>query len=210
MRLPRTIRAVVFDLGGVISTNMQVDTLNEVYGTCLSSARLSAAWWPLYVEATLGHVGPDDLWRRMRQRVAPGTLPTGHEEETWLSGIHLREPDVADTLAQLKARYVLGLLSNHVGRWARTLLERFDLERFWDAVVISSDIGVRKPDHAMYGRVCELLEIAPNEAVFIADEDEDLMGAQELGMFPVFIPGEDQKSKLGLPIERISDLINLL
>ena len=59
MRLPRTIRGVVFDLGGVITTNMRVETLNEVYGTFWFSERPRAVWGPLYIKATLGQLDPD-------------------------------------------------------------------------------------------------------------------------------------------------------
>jgi len=115
-----------------------------------------------------------------------------------------------ETLANLKQRYVLGLLTNHVGRWARSLLQRLKLTTFFEVVVISSEIGARKPDAVTYLRTCELLNVSPHCAVYVADEEEDLVGCEAAGMFPVFIPGEDRHSGVGLPIRNVSDLLNWL
>jgi len=206
------IRAVVFDLNGVITTDMNkaLGKLNAVYGTSLPLDRLRAIWNPLYIEASLGRITPDELWLQLRQSITPGSLPTGYEEEDWLSNIHLREPLIAHTLAQLKAKYMLGLMSNYVGRWARALLERFDLMRLLDAVLISSDIGLRKPSHVLYERICQFLGVQPGEAVYVADEEEDLLAAQAVGMLPVFIPAEGTHSSVRVHIERISDLLPML
>jgi putative hydrolase of the HAD superfamily len=207
-----SIQAVVFDLGGVITTSLAtaLDDLLQMYASHLgpSRDRVCALWGSLYIAASLGHIEPDELWQRFRQQVDLGSLSPGQEDREFLSRIHLREADVAATLADLKRRYAVGLLSNHVGSWARALLQRFDLLNFFDGVVISSDIAARKPDPLPYLSICEQLQVPPEHAVYVADQEEDLVGCQALGMFPVFIPGQDASSRVGLWIRRISDLSN--
>ena len=208
--LQRSIEAVVFDLGGVITTGLgaALDDLLQTYSAPLgpSRDRAHALWGSLYIEASLGHIPPDELWQRFRRQVDLGSLSVGQEDRQFLSTIQLREPDVVATLATLKRRYIIGLLSNHVGSWARALLQRFDLLPLFDGVVISSDIGARKPDLRTYLSICERIGVAPEHAVYVADEEEDLVGCQAVGMLPVFIPGQDSNSRVGLWIERVSDL----
>lgn len=205
-----SIHAIVFDLGGVITTGLgaALDDLLQTYSSHLgpSRDRAHALWGSLYIEASLGHIAPDELWQRFRRQVDLGSLSVGREDREFLSRIQLREPDVVATLATLKRRYIVGLLSNHVGSWARALLQRFDLSPLFDGVVISSDIGARKPDLRTYRCICERIQVAPECAVYVADEEEDLVGCQAVGMFPVFIPAEDASSRVGHWIERISDL----
>ncbi len=205
-----SIEAVVLDLGGVIATGLgaALDDLLRTYSSNLgpSHDHAHALWGSLYIEASLGHILPDELWQRFRCQVDLGSLPAGREDREFLSRIHLREPDMRATLATLKRRYTVGLLSNHVGSWARALLQRFDLLNLFDDVVISSDIGARKPDPRTYLRICERIQMLPEHAVYVADEEEDLVGCQAVGMFPVFIAGEDASSRIGLSIERVSDL----
>jgi len=101
----------------------------------------------------------------------------------------------------------LGLLSNHVGSWTRKLLAEWGLTEMFRTVLVSSDIGVRKPDLAPYQDVCRMLKVRPGVAVYVADEEEDLVAAEKIGMFSIFIPGEDRESRVGKRIEHLSDLI---
>jgi FMN phosphatase YigB (HAD superfamily) len=208
----RSIEAVIFDLGGVITTGLSEALVEMVewYGADASPQRLLSQWGPLYLQASLGRTQPEELWHRLRQDVDLGELPAGHEDEEFLSRIGLREESIPQTLAVLKESYVLGLLSNHVGRWARALLERFALLPSFDVVVISSEIGARKPDLLGYERVCQMLKVAPEKAIYVADEEEDLIACQAVGMFPIFVPGEDAGSTVGLLLENVSDLPRLL
>jgi len=129
------------------------------------------------------------------------------EENRWLSSIVPLEPDVAHTLAKLGVRYRLGLLSNYVGSWARTLLAEWGLTDMFRGILISSDMGVRKPDLAAYQEICRMLEVGPEAAVYVADEEEDVVAAERVGMFSIFIPGEDRESSVGTKIKGLLDLI---
>ena len=206
-----SIQAVVFDLGGVLTTGLR-EAMGGLLAACGADderqrERLLSLWGSLYIEASLGRLHPDELWARLTRCADFGLWPVGREETEFLSRIHLREPTIPQTLADLKERYVLGLLSNHVSRWARALLQRLELTPFFEAVVISSEIGARKPDAVTYLRTCELLHVSPHCAVYIADEEEDLVGCEAAGMFPIFIAGEDRHSRVGLPIKTVSDLL---
>jgi HAD superfamily hydrolase (TIGR01549 family) len=207
------VEAIIFDFGGVIATGIG-EALDGLVKACgagrpLSPERVHKVWQSLYTEASLGHIRPDELWEQFRQRIDLGSLSVGWEEPEFLSRIQLREPGIAQTLAQLKKRYRVGLLSNHIGPWVRALLQRFELMPYFQAVVVSSEIGARKPDRLPYLRTCQLLQVAPERAVYVADEEEDLIGCQAVGMLPVFIPGEDVSTSIGLHIQKVSDLVSM-
>jgi putative hydrolase of the HAD superfamily len=212
--IPATLRAVVLDLSGVITTHLKgalTDMLRAHHLEPPDAIEAAHdAWARLYREASLGHISPEELWSEWRRRCDLGTLPAGREEARFLSRIHLREPDIPQTLAALRERHLLGLLSNHVARWGSTLLERFALRPFFDTVVFSSQIGARKPLPLPYEQTCTLLQVPPEQALYVADEEEDLVGCQAVGMFPVFVPGEDSTSQVGLLLNALSDLPFLL
>jgi epoxide hydrolase-like predicted phosphatase len=70
------------------------------------------------------------------------------------------------------------LLSNS---WGNTYpRERFD--ELFDAVVISSEVGLRKPDPAIFRRALELIELPPAECAFIDDIEHNVRAAEELGI----------------------------
>lgn len=62
-------------------------------------------------------------------------------------------------------------------------LEEQELRARLDAVVFSSDVGVRKPNRRIFERALEELDVSPDRAVFVGDRlDADVHGAGELGM----------------------------
>jgi putative hydrolase of the HAD superfamily len=209
MILPGGITTIVLDFNGVISSDLNAEarSLGDFWGLSLNPAEAYARWRPIYLKASLGRTSVEEYWRELRISfgLPPGYSPA--EEDRWLSGFVPLEPDMAQTLTTLGRRYTLGLLSNHVGSWTRKLLAAWGLTDMFRVVLVSSDIGVRKPDLAPYRDVCRVLQVRPEVAVYVADEEEDLVAAERVGMFPVFIPGEDRESKVGIKIERLSELL---
>jgi len=75
-----------------------------------------------------------------------------------------------------------GLVSNSWG------LHRYDRDthpELFDAVVISGEVGVRKPAPEIYGMAAERLELEPGRIVFVDDLPGNLKPARELGMATV-------------------------
>ncbi len=206
------VRSVVFDLNGVLTTDMNRNLahLNQLYDTSMEPKAIREVWWPLYLAASVGDIDARELWHRLGQVVAGGELPRREPSRYWLSLIGPRESGLRQTLGQLGRHYSLGVMSNHVGEWARSLLARFGLSPLVDAVLISSDLGVRKPAEEIYARICEMLNVEPSSAIYVADEEEDLLAAAGIGMRPVFLPGEEATSAVGVEIRRVSDLLPLL
>jgi putative hydrolase of the HAD superfamily len=114
-------------------------------------------------------------------------------------------PENLDALAALRARGLkLGLVSNAHFLPALMLedFERMGLAEYMDAIVISSQLGVRKPHPAIFERILDELGVAPEEAVFVGDKvREDIVGPKELGMRAVLTHQFRQEDFDGSPIE---------
>jgi putative hydrolase of the HAD superfamily len=75
-----------------------------------------------------------------------------------------------------------GLLSNSWG------LEGYpveDLDRIFDVLVISGEVGLRKPDPRIYLHAAHLIDTPPERCAFVDDLPRNVEAAQELGMFGV-------------------------
>lgn len=94
-------------------------------------------------------------------------------------------PDTIETLTALKAEgFKMGLISNAKSDYAvRAILQRLDLQKFFEVVVTSAQLRIRKPRPDIFNRALIVLETKPPEAVFVGDSLEaDIMGARSLGM----------------------------
>ena len=99
------------------------------------------------------------------------------------------DPEAKSVLGELQGRYKLALISNfdhppHVHQ----LLDELALRPFFDAVVVSGDVGVKKPDPAIFAPALEQTGLATDEAIFVGDSPEDdVAGARAAGLQPVLI-----------------------
>ena len=93
------------------------------------------------------------------------------------------DPAMVEAVAAARRAGVrTGLLSNSWGE------DRYDRSRFgdlFDTLVISGEVGIRKPDPAIYALACERLERAPERCVFVDDLPGNLKPARALGMATV-------------------------
>jgi epoxide hydrolase-like predicted phosphatase len=62
---------------------------------------------------------------------------------------------------------------------------RHGWDDMFDEVIISGEVGMRKPDAEIYHHTLELLKVKPNESVFVDDLAHNINGAAELGMIGV-------------------------
>jgi putative hydrolase of the HAD superfamily len=95
-----------------------------------------------------------------------------------------------------------GLVSNS---WGTTRYPRPLLQELFDGVVISGEVGVRKPAPEMYTRGAEAIGLTPAECVFVDDLPFNLKPAAELGMATVHHVDAEQtipelEQMLGVPL----------
>jgi FMN phosphatase YigB (HAD superfamily) len=94
---------------------------------------------------------------------------------------------VLETLASRKSK-ALGLISNfdhpqHV----HALVRKSGLEKLLTTVVVSGDVGVKKPDPAIFHLALQRAGLQPKDTIYIGDAEEDVVGANSAGMISVII-----------------------
>jgi beta-phosphoglucomutase-like phosphatase (HAD superfamily) len=111
--------------------------------------------------------------------------------------------DTLSTLAVLQQRsFLLGVVTNRIwgGQPFQEDLQTLGLHHYFDlrTIAVSGDLGVRKPNPAIFFHALNALDVAPEEAVMVGDSlSTDIIGAQGLGIFAIWKP----KSKVRERIE---------
>lgn len=134
-------------------------------------------------------------------RAAGGEL-SGRKVICLLSG-EVR-PEMVAALRNVAARYKTACLTNNVRTSTRPPEKQAQIDqimRIFDAVVESSKVGVRKPEPAFYEQACAMLEIEPQQAVFLDDLGINLKPARAMGMATI---------KVENPAQALDELESLL
>lgn len=133
----------------------------------------------------------------------------------WFDDMALAE-DAAHTFAMLRPRCRLGLITNGPTWAQRPKIERLGLAGYMDVLIVSEEVGVAKPDPAIFAIALERLGVQPSEALFVGDSPEfDLRGAAAAGVPFVWMNPRHEQLPDGMPapiatIGRLAELLPLL
>jgi epoxide hydrolase-like predicted phosphatase len=178
-----SIRAVFFDLGGVIMrTEYQVprqhlaERLNMEYEDIVRIVFDS----PSGKQASVGALTAAQHWDAVLKRLRLPRTELGTVRDEFFGG-DIIDLEILATLRDLRSSHFVGLISN---AWD-DLREYIIAQKFDDAfehMVISAEVGVAKPDAKIYQIALEQAGVSPEEAVFVDDFIENIRGCQKLGM----------------------------
>ena len=97
-------------------------------------------------------------------------------------GVWSTYPDVVPVLGKLRdAGYRLGLISNF-DRRLRKILADLQLEAFFEHLIISSEVGVDKPDPRIFRHALARFGVAASAAVHVGDDPHKDWGAEAAGL----------------------------
>jgi putative hydrolase of the HAD superfamily len=175
--------AALFDFGGVLTTSvwdsfaafcrsegLDPDAIKNLFRTDpaalkdlrgLETGELSESDFEATFGKRLGLENPDGLIDSMFVGMKP-------------------VPSMVDAVREIRASDLMtGLVSNS---WSTAHYDRKLLEELFDAVVISAEVGLHKPQPEIYLIGAERLEVEPAECIFVDDLRENCEGAEAVGM----------------------------
>jgi HAD superfamily hydrolase (TIGR01509 family) len=138
--------------------------------------------------------------------------------EDYLTSLKLN-PCVRQLLSQLSKRFKLGLISNFT--YAPVIyaaLRRLSINRFLNAVLVSEDVGWRKPNGKIFQEALLRLGVKGGETIYVGDSPlEDIGGAMAADMKTVFVPSQfytledlhESKRKPDLVVKDICELYKI-
>ena len=99
-----------------------------------------------------------------------------------------------DLMRELRDRgYRLAILTNNVREWEPLWRSKLPLDEIFETIVDSAWVGMRKPDPAIYRLALETLGgVAPEQALFIDDNEDNVRAAAELGMHGIHFTTNDE------------------
>jgi len=125
-------------------------------------------------------------------------------------------PYLDEVLTELKRLgYKLGVITNTVTsreEHVRMALRRIDVEKYFDVVVTSVDVGFNKPDERIFLTALKTVNVKPEEAVMVGNRiSADILGGNRIGMKTIFYKWNERYSdEVTSPEEQPTRVINSL
>lgn len=165
------IKAIIFDYFGVISSD-------DYWRFVKQDDKTDETVFSKYADAVnLGNMH----WHEFIQKIAKTT----HSSETQVEKMYTAErinPLVVGLIHELHKTYQTGLLTNAHHEFIDSLLEDNHLIDIFDAVIVSSRLGIIKPNPQIFEYALQKLGVAADEVVYIDDLEKHVNAANSVGM----------------------------
>ena len=112
--------------------------------------------------------------------------------EAFLNEEFYIDKDLLIEITGLRREYKMGLLSNFSDDLRPKIDNEWALGSVFDEIIISSEVGLVKPDPAIFNLMLDRLGVKADESVFIDDRIKNIDGAKEMGFHTIFFTDKDQ------------------
>lgn len=189
------IRAVIFDYGMVLSQPADPAAHARLVAiSSLPAQALDRAYWRHRHEYDLGLTGAQ-YWSRVAADNGVTFTPQQIEgliEADVLMWTTVNEEMLAWVMALRNAGLRTAILSNMTHEIMTFLCREHGWLAHFNHLTWSCELGIAKPDPAIYLHTCEKLGVAPAEALFLDDKPENIAAARATGLHALQFTSVDQ------------------
>lgn len=185
----------IFDLGNVIvdiDFNRVLGVWSDYSRVPLANLQKSFTMGEAFHQHERGEISDEAFARKLCDEMA---LPLSFEQFSagWQAVFVALRPDVIDIMHKLREQgHRVVVLSNtnrlHTTYWPEQYPE---IRAAADKIYLSQEMGLRKPEPAIYQQVLEQEGFSASEAVFFDDNADNIKGAQQAGITSILVTGKE-------------------
>jgi epoxide hydrolase-like predicted phosphatase len=179
-----TFKAIIFDLGGVLLRTTDFKPREQL------AACLYMSWYQLEEfifggesgdRAQRGEISVQQHWENLRQQINYSPQEFQSLLDTFFAHDEIDE-SLIYYVHELHKTYKTALLSNAWNDLRQVIREKWQFEDAFDAMIISAEVGLVKPDPRIFQLAVDRLGVQANRTVFVDDQQRNVRGAKAVGL----------------------------
>jgi epoxide hydrolase-like predicted phosphatase len=178
------VPVIIFDFFGVICSEIAPDVLPR-YMTEEDAVRFKAT---IVQDADLGFITQSRMFEQMAEIAH---VPAQRLEEDFYTAAHIDTSMVA-LIRDLRRHHKVGLLTNAVTPFFRDIDREHGIAALFDAVAVSSEEHLVKPDPAFYRLILARLDAQAEDSIFIDDNPSNIEAAAAVGIKGILFTSAEQ------------------
>ncbi len=141
---------------------------------------------------SLGRFSPAEVWEALGIEADPTELDAAY------LALHHLTPGVGAFITRMRGRGIgVACLTNDLSAWSLELRRMHGLVEVVDPWIVSSTVGVRKPEPAMYEALRRTAGVEPRRCLLIDDRIENLDAARDLGYLTALFSPDATTPRVG-------------
>jgi len=197
------IKFVYFDIGGVMTnTDDYFKKATTKFGINLNDFIKFWEGDENRDKLTKGEITCQDFWIKAIEKFNLKNADNFDFLESWIDD-YKEQLDVHDLARKVSKKYKIGLLSNLYPGMITRLIEKGKVADIkYSAIVLSCDVGFRKPEKEIYRIATDRAGVNSEEILFIDDKKDFIEGAKKAGWKTLWFD-MDNKEKVIRELKRI-------
>ena len=188
------LKAVFFDLGHTLTreanVSKKIEALLKPYN--LKWKRFYSCWKNFYFLRSMGKISNDkEMFWLLEKVLGSKSIPFQKIRDIIIFESHIIPKENIEIIKEIKKEYKVALITNFVHEWVEKILKTKKIHDLFDLILVSSKIGVRKPNAEIFYIALKQFSIRSDEAVFVSDDfSSDLICAKGCGLKTIWLDRE--------------------
>lgn len=196
-------KTIVFDLfSTVFSSNFgsMMHNINKLYEMLPNKTSSIENFQEKYNQFVIGKITRNEFWNKTSSDFE--TI-----EKKYLSAYQINY-DFIEFIQENFDEYRFVAITNHPFEWTNYLIEKFDLDKYFEKFYISGELKMKKPQKAIYKMILREGNVSPNDVLVVDNQKQFLKPAHELGFKTIYINNhtEFDNFEVDLEINSLDDL----
>jgi glucose-1-phosphatase len=150
----------------------------------------------------LGKIDPKKFWKGFVSKI--DNKINAKEAQKLFHSSYKTNENMLNFILSLRKKYKTILLTNNYSDLFEKMKEVYDLNKYFDKVYSSSELNTKKPKPDIYQYVLKDLKVKANECIFVDDKEDNVLGAEKIGIKAILFKEFNQFKKELLTPYKIS------